>query len=205
MAEDLAKTVIHNKTTVVKGYRRVGKSSLVCSMSNILAKKKKYILLHAEVVARHSEEELEKSLSSNFEDTYHRLGLKPPKYIKKFNKLLSDKLMKIAEIESITGTIAPSPSVSVGQTRSKEQTQLKLWDLFDGVIKAASQIKKPIIIVLDEVQNIIEVTKYDQNFKIRDFQELLRYLLKCTQYQMDAPHFNAEWRGWGLYIHEVGI
>jgi len=48
-------------------------------MSNILAKKKKYILLHAEVVARHSEEELEKSLSSNFEDTYHRLDLKPPK------------------------------------------------------------------------------------------------------------------------------
>jgi len=79
MAEDLAETVIHNKITVVKGYRRVGKSSLVCSMSNILAKKKKYILLHAEVVARHSEEELEKSLSSNFEDTYHRLDLKPPK------------------------------------------------------------------------------------------------------------------------------
>ena len=176
-AEKLAKIAIDNKLTVVRGYRRVGKSSLVRSMLNILAREKKSIPLYADIVAMRTEEELANSIQSDFKHTPHILGVKPHRYIKKFYKQLEDKLLKVtAKTESITGTIAPSPSVSAGQTRSKELTQLKLWDLFGGVIEAAVQIKKPVVIALDEVQNIIKVTKHDQNLQIRDFQELLRYL-----------------------------
>ena len=176
-AEKLAKIAIDNKLTVVKGYRRVGKSSLVRSMLNILFREKKCIPLYAEIVEVRTEEELANHIQDDFKDTPDTLGVKPHRYIKKFYKRLEEELMKVtAKKTTITGTIAPSPSISAGQTRSKELTQLKLWDLFRGVKKSAAQIKKPVVIVLDEVQNIIEVTQHDQNFQIRDFQELLRYL-----------------------------
>ena len=44
-AEKLAKIAIDNALTVVRGYRRVGKSSLVRSMLNILFREKKCIPL----------------------------------------------------------------------------------------------------------------------------------------------------------------
>ena len=176
-AEKLAKIAIDNKLTVVRGYRRVGKSSLVRSMLNILFREKKCIPLYADIVKARTEEELANHIQKEFKKLRTYLGVKPHRYIKKFYKRLEEELMKVtAKKTTITGTIAPSPSISAGQTRSKELTQLKLWDLFRGVKKSAAQIKKPVVIVLDEVQNIIEVAQHDQNFQIRDFQELLRYL-----------------------------
>lgn len=175
-AEKLAKTATDNKLTVVRGYRRVGKSSLVRSMLNILAMEKICVPLYADIVVMETEEELADFIKDNFKRTPNILGVKRYRYIKKFDKQLEDKLMKVAaNTKSFTSTLGQSPGISVGQTHSKELTQLKLWDLFRGVIEAAEQIKKPVVIVLDEVQNIIEVTKHDQNF-LHKFQDLLRFL-----------------------------
>jgi len=54
MARELALIVTQNKTVVIKGYRRVGKSSLVYSMLNILARKNEYIILYADIATRRS-------------------------------------------------------------------------------------------------------------------------------------------------------
>ena len=177
MARNLSLIVTQNKTVIIKGYRRVGKSSLVYSMLNILARKNEYIILHADIATRHSEEELARFMLQDFvKFTYHRIGIDPPPYAIRANKLLTSNLKKITEKRSIGGTISASPSVSVGQTRYEELSRLKLFDVFGGVIQTAIQIKKPVVIALDEIQNIIEATKFDQNFQLEDFQEILRYL-----------------------------
>lgn len=141
--EKLIEAINNNRNITLYSQRRIGKTSLINHVYNILKTDKNYICIYLDVLASTS---LNEFINVFGNSVINAIESKPEKFFKKVKDLFSS-LRPVISIDSLTGS--PSFQLTIDSKNEAEKS-------IEGIFSYLKSQKKKIVIAIDEFQQVAQ-------------------------------------------------